>query len=260
VAIAYDARGPNNSIALGEASSLLAVIEGVEIIRRGSADLVIVGGSSSRVNLTDMLWRGAARLSRRVDQPEAASRPFDADRDGMVVGEGAAAFVLERRDRAEQRQANILARVAGWATAFKPPQDDYVATSEAIGRAIVDALGAAGLQPADIGHVNAHGLSTIEDDQCEARAIRETMGDVPVTAPKSFFGNLGAGSGAVEMAASVLAFADGQVPFTLNFAKPDPACPIQVIREQPLVSDKQTAVVMSHSGTGQTATVVLAAE
>jgi 3-oxoacyl-[acyl-carrier-protein] synthase II len=260
VAIAYDARGPNNSIALGDASSLLAIIEGVEIIRRGSADRLIVGGSSSRVNLTDILWRGDSRLSHRIDQPEAASRPFDANRDGMVLGEGAAAFVLERADLAGQRQADVQARISGWASTFEPPCPRYVPTSGAIGRAIVGALQAAGWRAADVGHVNAHGLSTREDDQREAEAICEVLRDVPVTALKSYFGNLGAGGGAVELAASVLAFSRGQIPVTLNYNQPDPQCPINVVRGQPQRIDRPTAVVLNHSGTGQAAAIVLAAE
>jgi 3-oxoacyl-[acyl-carrier-protein] synthase II len=259
-AIAYDARGPNNSISLGDVSSLLAVIEGVEIIRRGAADVMIVGGSSSRVNPTDMMWRGDIKMSHRLDDPAGASRPFDAHRDGMVIGEGAGAFVIERREHAQRRNANILSRVVGGASAFLPPNNGYVINPVAIQRAIVQTLEKAGLTAADVGHVNAHGLSTVKDDRNEAQAIHEVLGDVPVTAPKSFFGNLGASGGAVEMAASVLSLADGQVPFTLNYTTPDPHCPVNVIHGEPLASDKRTAVLVNYSGTGQAAAVVLVAE
>ena len=259
VAIAYDARGPNNSIVLGEASSLLAVMEGVEIIRRGSADLMIVGGSSSRLNLADILWRGDSHLSHRLDAPAAASRPFDADRDGMVIGEGAAVFVIERRQRAEQRQAEILAGIAGWASTFEPPRGGYRATSGAIRRAIVEAL-----RQADLAARRHRPCQRPRAEHHRRRSPRG--GGHPADprrcarhAPKSFFGNLGAGGGAVEMVASVLSFADRQVPFTLNYAKHDPACPINVIRDQPLASDKPTALLLNHSGTGQAAALVLTA-
>ena len=95
----------------------------------------------------------------------------------MVLGEGAAAFVIERRDRAEQRRADVLARIAGWASTFEPPQNGYIATSGAVRRAIVDALQMAGLQAAHVGHVNAHGLSTQHDDAIEAQAIRDTLAE-----------------------------------------------------------------------------------
>jgi 3-oxoacyl-[acyl-carrier-protein] synthase II len=260
IAIAYDGRGPNNTIALGEASSLLAVMEGVEIILRGAADVMVVGGTSSRVNLTDFLWRGDSRLSHRVDEPESACRPFDAGRDGMVLGEGAGAFVLERRQHADQRGATVLARVMGWGCAFEPPLDGYVIRPSTVRRSIAAALERANMGARDIGHVNAHGLSTVEDDRSEAEAIRDTLGEAPVTAPKSYFGNSGAGGGAVEMAVSVLSFADREVPPTLNYEQPDPACPVNVVRGEPLVSDRPTALVLNHSGTGQAAAVVLTAE
>lgn len=259
-AIAYDTRGPNNSISLGEVSSLLALIEGVEIIRRGAADVMIVGGSSSRVNPTDLMWRGDELMSHRLDDPAGASRPFDAGRDGMVIGEGAGVFVIERKDHALRRNANLLGRIIGGASAFLPPHDGYVITSDVIRRAIAQSLEKTGFAPADIGHVNAHGLSTVDDDRHEAQAIHDVLGDVPVTAPKSFFGNLGAGGGAVEMAASVLSLADGRVPFTLNYATPDPHCPVNVIHGEPLATDKRTALLVNYSNTGQAAAVVLAAE
>jgi len=260
IAIAYDGRGPNNTMALGEVSSLLAVMEGAEIIRRGGADVMVVGGTSSRVNVTDMLWRGDIRSSHRVDNPEAASRPFDANRDGLVVGEGAAAFVLERRQYAQQRGVEVLAHVTGWGSVFERPLPDCVIHPNAVRRAITSALDHAELQPADVGHVNAHGLSTIGDDRSEAEAIRDTLGDVPVTAPKSYFGNFGAGGGAVEMAVSLVSFADKQIAPTLNYEQPDPECPVNVVHGEPLGSDKSTALVLNHSGTGQAAAVVLAAD
>jgi 3-oxoacyl-[acyl-carrier-protein] synthase II len=108
-----------------------------------------------------------------------------------------------------------------------------------------------------VGHVNAHGASTIEGDIREAVAIRAVLGDVPVTAPKSFFGNLGAGSGAVEMAASLLALEHNLVPITLNYERPDPRCDVRVVHGQPLEGRPPTAMVLSQSGTGQTAAVLI---
>ena len=116
------------------------------------------------------------------------------------------------------------------------------------------------LAPADVGHVNAHGLSTVPHDRAEALAIRHTLGDVPVTAPKSFFGNLGGGTGAVELAATLLAFESGKVPFTLNFAQADPLCPINVVQQVPAAVARRTAIALNHNLMGQSVAMVVTAE
>ena len=128
----------------------------------------------------------------------------------------------------------------------------------AIRRAIVAAIERAGLSPQSIGHVNAHGLSTSLDDRIEAHAIRATLGDVPVTAPTSFFGSLGAAAGAVEMVASVLALQKGLVPPTLNYQYPDPDCPVNVVHGQPLAGRPATALLLNHTPQGQAVATVLA--
>jgi 3-oxoacyl-[acyl-carrier-protein] synthase II len=131
-------------------------------------------------------------------------------------------------------------------------------TGRAIRRALDAALAASGLQLFHIGHVNAHGISTLEDDPIEAQAIRDVLGDVPVTAPKSYFGNLGHGSGMVELAVSLLALGRGVVPPTLNYELPDPECPVNVTTEvEP--TDREAFVKLNHNSTGQAAAVVVAA-
>ncbi len=115
----------------------------------------------------------------------------------------------------------------------------------------------AGLAPADVGFVVAHGLSTVDDDRIEAQAIRDTLGDVPVTAPKSYFGHLGAAAGSLEAALSVLALQHGQVPPTLNYERPDPQCPINVIHGRPMPLERHTALILSHTRHGQAVAVVL---
>jgi len=257
IAITEDARGPNNTITLDEVSSLLAVIESVCYIQRGAADVMIAGGQGSRVNLTRIMYRGDTYWSHRNDEPQRACRPFDAQRDGTVIGEGAGAFVLESRRHAQARGANILASVRGFGRSFDLVRGHHTVGKDGFRRAIEGALASSGLGPADIGHVNAHGSGMIEGDRFEAQAIRSCLGDVPVTAPKSYFGCLGAGTGAVEMAASVLAIATGTVPATLNYEFPDPTCPVNVVHGQPRSLDKRTALVLNQSETGQTAAVVL---
>lgn len=256
-AIALDARGPNNTITLDEVSSLLALIEAVCVIQRGAADVMLAGGVGTRVNLTRMLYRGDSGWSHRSDDPAGACRPFDADRDGGVIGEGAGVFVLERREFAEARGAKILARVSGFGRSFESPYLGSRLTGIGTRNSIQAALCSAGLDARDIGHVNAHGASTIDHDRMEAQAIQACLGDVPVTAPKSFFGCLGAGSGAVEMAASVLAVAEGVVPATLNYSRPDPECPVNVIHGQPLRVDNRTSLLLNQTETGQAAAVLI---
>ena len=258
ISIVHDARGPNNTIHHAEVSSLLAVSEAAQVIQRGMADVMIAGGASSQTNPYDWIRHaGYGRLSPRDDDPAAAMRPFDADRSGEVRGEGAAAFILESRRHAAARGAAMLARVVSWAAAFEPRADQPLAGA-AIRRAMRLALDRAGLLPQSVGHVNAHGLSTREDDAVEARAIRDVLGDAPVTAPKSYFGNLGAAAGAVEMVASVLAMSGGPVPATLNYCCPDPACPVRVIAGEPLAGGVATSVLLNWTPLGQAAAVVLA--
>jgi 3-oxoacyl-[acyl-carrier-protein] synthase II len=257
IGIAHDARGPNNSLTLAEASSLSAIAEAARVIERGQADAMIAGGGSSRTHPTVWVRREVYHPSKRVDDPAAACRPFDADRDGMVHGEGAGAFVLEDRGHAEARGAKILAHVLGHASCFEPRVRGEPLRGDAIRRAIRGALGDARLKPTEIGHVNAHGLSTRRDDPREAQAIRDMLGDVPVTAPKSFFGNLAAGTGAVEMAASVLAFQKGLIPPTLNYERPDPECPVNVIHGEPAPLGWPTALVHNQARVGQSVAVIL---
>ncbi len=259
IAIAQDAQGPNNSITLGDVSSLLAVAEAARVIERGQADVIVAGGVSSRISPALWVRSGVFDYTRWRNDPSAASRPFDALRDGMVAGEGAAAFTLETQRHAEARGATILGRVLGFASAFEPNRQGQPLAGTAIRAVITQALGQAGLKADEVGHVNAHGASTREDDQIEAQAIRATLGDVPVFAPKSYFGNLGPGGGAVEMVASVLALHHEMVPPTLNYEHPDPECPVCVVSGECEPSRKPTALVLNHTPQGQAAAVVLGA-
>ena len=145
---------------------------------------MIAGGVGARVNPTSFLYRGDIDQSHRNEDPGWASRPFDAGRDGLVNGEGAAAFILESREHAQKRGVRILARILSDASAHEPIHPGKPLSGSAVRQVLTESLRRANLQPADIGHVNAHGLSTIADDRYEAQAIRAVLGDVPVTAPK----------------------------------------------------------------------------
>jgi 3-oxoacyl-[acyl-carrier-protein] synthase II len=260
VAIAHEARGPNNSIVLGDVSGLLAVAEAASVIRRGRADVMLAGGTGCRLHPTAMVARGAAQLSHRSGDFEAASRPFDRDRDGLVNGEGAGVVVLESREHARRRGATILGRILATAARCEPQARRKGLQGTSLRQAIRAVCDSAGLAAADVGHVNAHGLSTVEMDRAEARAIAAELGDVPVTAPKSAFGHLGAGGGVVEMAASVLGLAAGIVPATRNFDNPDPECPVNVVHGAALAGRPANAVKVNLCTTGQAVAIALAAE
>lgn len=254
ISIAVDARGPSNSICQGEASSMLAVIEAVDLIRRGSADVVVTGGTGCQMDITCLLYRGFENLSKQIDTPEQASRPFDAQRDGMVVGEGSGCLVLENGEHARQRGAKIYGRVGGWSRGYaKPGCPSVQSRLEDIYR---EAAAMANLDSGVPGFVNANASGSVADDPIEAKAIASVFTDTPVVAHKSNFGNLGPGTSVVELIGSVLALDAEKVPPTINYGSPDERCPVNVNTE--LVDLKNPSVLKSSiSSTGQMVAVVL---
>ena len=259
VAIAQDARGPNNTIHQTDVSALLALGEALRTIERGAADAMIVGAASAQLNPHDYIRRCVMGIhSLGQDDPARIMRPFDADRNGQVWGEGAAAFIVERRSHAEARGATIVARVLSCANAASGKGAANRSRSGALQRAMTLAIARAGLTERGMGHVNAHGLSAVRDDPVEARALAAVIPDVPVFAPKSYFGNLGAASGAVEMAASVLALGARLVPATLNYERPDPSCPVPNILREAFAPKSSTALLLNWTWIGQAAAAVLA--
>jgi 3-oxoacyl-[acyl-carrier-protein] synthase II len=275
IAIYNDLRGPNNSLTMREAASNLAIGEAFRTIQRGHAHAMVAGATGTRILPMQAIHAlQTEQMAAENCDPAKASRPFDKNRTGMVAGEGAGMVVLEELEQAQARGATIYAEVIGLGSS-------NVATSERAGpspapaapalrgkcdvaltHAIRAALRDARLQPSDIGHINAHGLATPDCDADEARAIREAFGPladtVPVFAPKSYFGNLGAGSGAVELAASVLALRAGRLPRTLNFETPDPACGLAVTRDDRSPPGR-TFLNLSVTPQGQAAVLCLAA-
>ena len=258
VAIAQDARGPNNTIVLGDVSALLAIIEAASVIRRGWADVMLAGGAGCRLHPAALVARGDALLSHRTDDCRRACRPFDRGRDGLVNGEGAGVMVLESRAHAERRGARVRGRILGWASRCEPRARLHGVSGQSLRQAVAAACREAGLRPDEVGHVNAHGTSTIEMDRAEAVALRAELGDTPVTAPKSLLGHLGAGAGAVELAASLLGIERGLVPATLNYEEPDPQCPVNVVHGGPLAGRPPTAVAVNLCSTGQAVAVAVA--
>lgn len=252
--ILYDMQGPSNTQIPGDTAGLIALAEAARTIRRGAADVMVVGGSEGRLNpITLARYNLFLQLSRRNDDPARAVRPFDATRDGTVTGEGAAVFTLEELEHAKSRGANILGEVAGYAAGV-----DRGKKGPGLARVIRNALAFAGIQPSDIDHVNAHGTGTTVGDAFEARGIAEVFGrDTPVFAPLSRFGNMGAASGLSELACSVLALKHGQLPGTLNHEQPDPECPIAVHTGAPRPVSRPYALKVSYTNLGQCAAAVV---
>lgn len=211
IAIYNDLRGPNNSITLRESSGGAAIAEAVATITRGHADALVVGATGSRIHTLRTLHASMQeKLAADRDDPTTMSRPFDASRDGSVLGEGAAAMLIESRAHAEARGAEILGEIIGYGTSAVGPlggeRPIRVAIANAI-RAAIRCGQSAGHEDTRIGHVHANGLGHVEIDADEAAAIRDVFGDVrsqpPVTTAKGNFGNLGAGGGMVEVVASL---------------------------------------------------------
>jgi 3-oxoacyl-[acyl-carrier-protein] synthase II len=235
IAIEFGAQGPNSTNAMSCASGTMAIGEGMRQIRDGYADVMICGGSEAPLN---QLCYGAfaiiRAMSTRNDDPEHASRPFDRDRDGFVMGEGAAIVVLEEYERAKARGAPIYAELAGYAFGndahhMTAPRPDGSQAARIMANAMRDAH----VSPADIGYINAHGSSTPLNDPTETRAIHTVFGDqaarVPVSSTKAYYGHALGASGAIETAISALALTNDWLPPTLNLESPDDDCDLDYV-------------------------------
>jgi 3-oxoacyl-[acyl-carrier-protein] synthase II len=235
-AIFNDLRGPSNSLTSREAGANLAVGEAYQIIRRGHADAMVCGATGTRLHTMKTLHIfSQEEVSCRNGDPTTVSRPFDQKRTGMVLGEGAGAIVLEELAHAQARKAAIYGEVVAAASRAAAGHRLLARRKTALANVLRALLQDSGFKPHEVGHVHAHGLSTQSCDTEEAQAIIEAFGDrgrlVPVVAAKSYFGNLGAGSGMVELIASLLALGAGTLFATLNYETPDPECPIHVARD-----------------------------
>lgn len=233
--IEHNLLGPVSCVVTACSASANAIGDGAELIRRGAADVVIAGGSEAAITTFGIATFAQARaLSTRNDDPRGASRPFDAGRDGFVMGEGGAALVLEDMEQATARGATVLAELTGYGMSA----DAYHITLPRPGgtgaaRAMVNAVEDAGLSPSSIGYINAHGTSTEANDSTETAAIRIAMGEaadsVPVSSTKSMTGHILGGAGAVEAIACILALRDQVLPPTINQETPDPDCDLDYV-------------------------------
>jgi 3-oxoacyl-[acyl-carrier-protein] synthase II len=241
----------------------MAIGQGLDDIRLGRADVMLCGGTESAINKVGIAGFAAMRaLSRRNDDPKRASRPFDAERDGFVMGEAAAILVLEELERAKARGAKIYAEVAGHglssdATHITEPDP----TGQNPARAMRNALRDADVDPSEVDYVNAHGTSTPLGDASETRVIKMALGEekarqTPISSTKGATGHcLGAG-GAVEAIFTTLAIRDGKLPPTINYEVPDPECDLDYIPNESRDADVRVAVSNSFGFGGHNACVV----
>jgi 3-oxoacyl-[acyl-carrier-protein] synthase II len=250
-AIALGARGPSSAVATACAAGSNAIGDAFRQIQLGLADAMICGGAESAITpLGVAAFASAKALSFRNDDPATASRPFDLERNGFVIGEGAGMLVIESLDHALARGATPLAEIVGYGTTcdahhITSPSPGGVGGAEAMRLALVDA----GLNPGDVDYVNAHGTSTQANDSNETAAIKSALGErarqIPVSSTKSMTGHLLGGSGGIEAVASILAIGHNLVPPTINYHTPDPACDLDVVPN--VARDHIVNVVLSNS-------------
>jgi 3-oxoacyl-[acyl-carrier-protein] synthase II len=263
VAIQHGLRGPNLCQTAACASGGHSIGESARAIERGDADVMFAGGSEAPITeLAVAAFANMKALSTRNEYPATASRPFDTDRDGFVIGEGAAVLVLEDLERARARGANILAHVLGYgmtadAASVAQPTED----GEGAQRCMSDAIADAGLNPSDVDYLNAHATSTPQGDPSEVRAIRAVFGEhtqrLPVSATKSMTGHLLGAAGAVEALLCVRALQTGILPPTINLDKPDPECELDHVANKARETRIGVAISNSFGFGGTNATLVL---
>jgi len=235
VSITHGLKGPLSAPSVACSTGANAIGDACRILERGDADIMLAGGTEASVSPLPFAGFCATRaMSARNDNPEQASRPFDKDRDGFVMGEGAGVVVLERLDHALTRKAPIYAELAGYGntadayhlTAPEPEGDGMV-------RVMEEALSDADVAVSDVGYINAHGTSTILNDKTESAAVMKVFGDhaqrLKISSIKSMIGHLLAAAGAVEFAATVLSVSTGRIPPTINHEQPDPDCPLDYV-------------------------------
>lgn len=259
----YGVRGPNYATVSACASSAHAVGLAYRSVRTGEADVMITGGTEATVTPLCMAGFSSMKaLSTRNDDPASASRPFDADRDGFVLGEGAGVLILESLEHARERGAEVLAEIAG----FGQSADAHHMTApppegEGAQLAMRKALDDAGLDPEEVGYVNAHGTSTPANDPTETTAVKAVFGDhaheLLVGSTKSMTGHTLGAAGGVEAAITALVCRHGVVPPTINYETPDPDCDLDYVTDGPVERDVRAAVTNSFGFGGHNATLAL---
>jgi 3-oxoacyl-[acyl-carrier-protein] synthase II len=263
VSIRFGAKGPNSTTVTACASSTNAIGDAFKIIQRGDADMMITGGTEA--SITPLAVAGFCTmkaLSTRNDDPKTASRPFDKDRDGFVMGEGAGMIILEELEHALARGAHIYGEMVGYGMSA----DAYHITApaekgEGGARAMQNAIDDAGIQPEEIDYINAHGTSTPLNDKNESMAIKTVFGEhaykLSVSSTKSMTGHLLGGAGGVEAIACLLALTEDFIPPTINYTTPDPECDLDYTPNEGIKREVKYALSNSLGFGGHNATIVL---
>ena len=259
IGIYADARGPNNSLTLDEASGGLAVGEALRVIARGHADVIITGTTGTRIHTVKSL-HAAMWDKLATGAPAERSRPFDRERTGQVAAEAACTMILEERGHAERRGAKVYGKILGAGASCVCDKTGNGKLREALVIAMRAALADARISPADVGHINANASGDPEGDRQEALAIHDVFGasatTVPVTALKSYFGNSGSGNGVLELAGSLLALSHGVIPATLNFVGGDAETPLNVVAGEHLATTNKILLKTSVTRMGQASAVI----
>ena len=264
LSIELGTRGPLSAPCTACAASNMAIGEGMDAIRLGRADVMLCGGTEAPVTEVGIAGFGAMRaLSRRNDDPEHASRPFDLERDGFVMGEAGAVLVLEELERAKTRGAKIYAELAGYGVSsdaqhITEPDPTGVHPARAMQMALADG----GIDPGEVDYVNAHGTSTPLGDASETRVIKKALGDdnartTPISSTKGSTGHCLGAAGAVEAIFTTLSISEGTLPPTINYEYPDPECDLDYIPNEARPADVKVAMSNSFGFGGHNASIVL---
>ena len=265
ISMEHGLRGPNMAIVTACATANHCMGEAWRIIKFGDADVMVTGGSEACIVPVGIAGFCAMRaLSTRNDEPERASRPFDKDRDGFVMGEGAGVIILEEYEHAKKRGAKIYCELAGYGlTADAYHMSAPLPGGEGASRCMGMAMKHAKVNPGDVDYINAHGTSTPVGDICETKAVKHAFGEhakgLLVSSTKSMTGHLLGAAGAVEMAASVLAMRDGIVPPTINLDNPDPECDLDYVPHRAREKKVKVAISNSFGFGGHNSSVVIKA-
>ena len=261
VSMLTGAKGPNSTAVTACATGTHSIGDSFKLIQRGEADVMICGGAEATIRPTGMAGFCALRaMSTRNDEPEKASRPFDADRDGFVMGEGSGILILEELEHARKRGARIYAEVIGYGMSG----DAYHVTDpdpQGAARCMKNAIRDAGISPSEVDYINAHGTSTPIGDKSETAAIKMAFGDhaykLAVSSTKSMTGHLLGAAGGVEAVITGLTIHHGMIPPTINLERPDPECDLDYVPNRPRKADVRTAISNSFGFGGHNATIVL---
>ena len=263
VSIQYGLRGPNTAVATACASAANAIGDAFKTIQYGEADIMVTGGTEAAITQMGIAgFSNMKALSERNDEPAKASRPFDRDRDGFVLSEGAGLLVIEELGHAKARGARIYAELLGCGASadgghITQPDENGTGAANAMGRALADG----GVQPEEIAYINAHGTSTPLGDQAETKAVKKIFGEharrLSISSTKSQLGHLLGASGGVELILTILAVRDGVVPPTINLDTPDPACDLDYTPNEARQRDVPVAMSNSFGFGGHNASLVV---